>query len=699
MKKYLIAAAACALLAACGTKSQEEMNPFFSAYGTPYGVPPFDKIRNEDYKPAFEKGMEQHNADIEAIVNNPEEPTFENTVLAFETSGDMLSRVSMVFFNLTEANTNDTLDAIAEEITPAITAHYDNIALNEALFARIKQVYDRRDSLGLTGQEARLTEKIYKSFERSGINLPADKKARLREVNSALASLSLTFGNNVLKETNDFVLELTENDLDGLPEAVRQSMAADAEALGKTGYVVTMQKPSWIPFMTYSTRRDLREKVIKGYVSRCDRNNDADNKAIVDSMVNLRVEKAHLLGFENWGAYMLDENMAKTPQAAYDLMYQVWGPALKKAKEELAEIQAYIRREGGDFKAEPWDWWYYADKIRSQKFNLSEEDTKPYFSLDNVTKGIFTVSNKLYGLTFKQRTDMPVFHPDVQVFEVYDDRDSLMGILYSDFYVRASKRPGAWMTNFREETYRDGRRVIPVVSLTCNFPKPVGDTPALLTIDDVKTYFHEFGHCLHSLLTDVKYESLAGTNVQHDFVELFSQIMERWAMHPEVLHLYATHYRTGEVIPDELVKKIQASDTYGQGFATTEFLASGILDMDWHTVTDVQKRDVNAFEKASMDRLKLIPEIYPRYRTPYYSHIFSGGYSAGYYAYLWAEVLDADAFDSFVENGIFDPQTAHDFRYKMLSQGDTKDAMELFLDFKGRQPSVKPLLKSRGFSN
>lgn len=696
-KRILIAAAVCALLASCATKQQEHMNPFFSAYDTPYQVPPFDRITNEDYKPAFLEGIQQHSAEIDSIVANPETPTFENTVLAYENSGDLLSRVSMVFFNITEANTNDTLDAIAEEVTPLITAHYDNIALNEGLFQRIKYVYDHRDSLGLTGEKARLTEKLYKGFERSGINLPEDKKARLREINSALASLSLTFGNNVLKETNDIVIRLGENDLDGLPEAVKASMAADAKALGEEGYVVTMQKPSWIPFVTYSTRRDLREKVIEGYVQRCDRNNDADNKAIVDSMVNLRVEKAQLLGFDNWGAYMLDENMAKTPQAAYQLMYQVWKPALKKAKEELAEIQAYIDREGGDFRAEPWDWWYYADKIRSEKYNLSEEDTKPYFTVNNVTKGIFTVCNKLYGLTFRQRDDMPVFHPDVRVFEVYDDRDTLMGILYCDYYVRASKRPGAWMTDYRSEKYVDGVRRIPVVSLTTNFPKPVGDTPPMLSIDDVKTYFHEFGHCLHSLLTDVQYESLAGTNVQHDFVELFSQIMERWAMHPEVLQLYATHYQTGEVIPDSLVNKIRQADTYGQGFATTEFLAAGILDMDWHTLDKVEKRDVNAFEKASMDRIGLIHEIYPRYRSPYYSHIFSGGYSAGYYAYLWAEVLDADAFDSFARNGIFDPQTAHDFRYKMLAKGDTEDAMVLFRDFKGREPSVEPLLRSRGF--
>ncbi len=699
MRKFLIAAAACALLAGCGPKQKEPMNPFLSAYDTPYGVPPFDKISNDDYKPAFLQGMEQHNADIDSIVTSKETPTFGNTILAYENSGDLLSRVSMVFFNLTEANTNDTLDAIAEEMTPLITAHYDNIALNEALFQRIKYVYDHRDSLGLKGQEARLTEKIYKNFERSGINLPTDKKARLREINSALASLSLSFGNNVLKETNDFIVELSENDLDGLPDAVKASMAADAKAMGKEGYVVTMQKPSWIPFVTYSSRRDLREKVIKGYVSRCDRGNSADNKAVVDSMVNLRLEKAQLLGFENWGSYKLDENMAKTPQAAYALMYQVWKPALKKAREELAEIQAYIRKEGGNFKAQPWDWWYYADKIRHEKFDLSEEVTKPYFTVDNVTKGIFTVSNKLYGLTFKERKDMPVFHPDVQVFEVYDDRDSLMGVLYCDYYVRPSKRPGAWMTDFRSEKYVDGKREIPVVSLTCNFPKPVGDTPPMLSIDDVKTYFHEFGHCLHSLLTDVKYESLAGTNVQHDFVELFSQIMERWAMNPEVLKLYATHYRSGEVIPDEIIEKIQQSDTYGQGFATTEFLAAGILDMDWHTQTQAQKFDVDAFEKASMNKIGLIPEIYPRYRSPYYSHIFSGGYSAGYYAYLWAEVLDADAFDSFAEKGIFDPQTAHDFRYKMLSKGDTEDAMVLFRDFKGREPSVKPLLKSRGLAD
>lgn len=696
MKKYLIATAAMALLAACGTKTDEMTNPFFSSYDTPYGVPPFDKIKNEHYVPAFEKGMQEHNADIDSIIGNTDAPTFENTILAYENSGDLLNRVSLVFFNITEADTNDTLDSIAEHITPLITAHFDEIALNEKLFGRIKSVYDRRDSLGLKGEELRLTEKIYKGFERSGINLPSDKKERLKAINSELASLSLAFGNNVLKETNDFIVELTENDLDGLPEDVKASMADDARSMGREGYVVTMQKPSWIPFVTYSTRRDLREKVIKGYVMRSDRNNDADNKAIIDKIVNLRTEKAHILGFETWAAYMLDENMAKTPEKAYELMYQVWTPALKRAKEELADIQSMIDREGGDFKAEAWDWWYYSEKIRGEKFDLSEEQTKPYFTLDNATKGIFTVCEKLYGLKFKERADMPVFHPDVKVFEVYDDRDTLMGVLYSDFFVRPSKRPGAWMTNYREESYKDGVRQIPVVSLTCNFPKPVGDTPSQLSIDDVKTYFHEFGHCLHSLLTDVKYESLAGTNVQHDFVELFSQIMERWAMHPDVLKLYAVNYKTGEVIPDEMIKKIDESANFGQGFATTEFLAAGLLDMDWHTQKDAKKYDVNAFEKDAMDKIGLIKEIYPRYRSTYFNHIFSGGYSAGYYAYLWAEVLDADAFESFVENGIFDKATADAFRYKMLSKGGTEDAMVLFKDFKGKEPSVTPLLKSRG---
>ena len=696
MKKQLIAIAALSLLAACGSKNQEEMNPFFSDYDTPHSVPCFDKIKNEHYIPAFKKGMEMHNADIDDIIKNTDSPTFENTILAYENSGEMLSRVSSIFFNITEANTNDTLDAIAEEVTPLLSAHKDNIALNEELFKRIKTVYENREKDSLKGEELRLTEKIYKDFEREGINLPADKKEKLKEINSKLASLSLSFGNNVLKETNDFVLELSENDLDGLPESVKESMAADGKAMGKDGtYVVTMQKPSWIPFVTYSTRRDLREKVIKGYVMRGDSGNANDNKDNAAKMVNLRVEKANLLGFDTWAAYKLDINMAKTPERAYDLMYQVWTPALKKAKEELSDMQKIVDEENGGFTIQAWDWWYYAEKVRGAKFDLSEEITKPYFTLENTTKGIFTVCEKLYGLSFVEKKDMPIFHPDVKVYEVYEG-DSLMGILYCDYYVRQSKRPGAWMTDYRGEKYVDGKRQIPVVSLTCNFPKPVGKTPSQLSIDDVKTYFHEFGHCLHSLLTDVKYETLAGTNVQHDFVELFSQIMERWAMHPDVLKLYAVNYKTGEVIPDDIIKKISDSDTFGQGFATTEFLAAGILDMDWHTRTAVEQYDVDAFEKQAMDKIGLISQIYPRYRTTYYNHIFSGGYSAGYYAYLWAEVLDADAFESFVKNGIFDQNTAKAFRYKMLSKGNTKDAMELFMDFKGAEPSVTPLLKSRG---
>ncbi|MDD4820290.1 MAG: M3 family metallopeptidase [Flavobacteriales bacterium] len=695
MKKQLIAIAALGLFSACGTKNAEEMNPFFSDYHTPYGVPCFDKIKNEDYLPAFKKGMEQHDADIDAIVNNTDAPTFDNTILAYENSGELLSRVSSVFFNILEANSNDTLAQIANEVTPLLSAHSDNIALNENLFSRIKTVYENREKDSLKGEDLRLTEVIYKDFARSGINLPADKKERLKEINSSLASLALKFNENVLKETNDFTLVLTEEDTDGLPQGVKDAMAAEAKALGKQGYVVTMQKPSWIPFVTYSTRRDLREKVIKGYVMRGDRGNENDNKEIIGKIVNLRVEKANLLGFDTWGAYMLDENMAKNPQNAYALMNQVWIPALKKAKEELSDMQKMVNAEKGGFDIQPWDWWYYAEKVRGQKFDLSEEMTKPYFTLENATKGIFTVCEKLYGLSFVEKQDMPIFHPDVKVYEVYDG-DTLMGILYCDYFVRQSKRPGAWMTDYRSEKYVDGKRQVPVVSLTCNFPKPVGDTPSQLSIDDVKTYFHEFGHCLHSLLTDVKYETLAGTNVQHDFVELFSQIMERWAMHPEVLKLYAVNHKTGEVIPDDIIKKIEASDTFGQGFATTEFLAAGLLDMDWHTRTAVQEYDVNAFEKEAMNKIGLIKEIYPRYRSTYFTHIFPGGYSAGYYAYLWAEVLDADAFESFVQNGIFDPATAKAFRTKMLSKGNTKDAMELFMDFKGAEPSVTPLLKSRG---
>lgn len=676
-------------------------NPFLTEWNTPFGVPPFNKITVDDYIPAYNEGMRIHDEEIRAIINNPEAPDFVNTIAAMDASGELLTRVDNVFENLNETNTTPEMQEVAKKMAPELSTHYDNIWLNEALFARVKQVFEKRNQLTLTTEDSMLLEKTYKHFVRGGANLDAESKKRFREINQKLSLLSIQFGENLLEETNDFKLIIDkEEDLSGLPESVKNAAAETAKNLGMEGkWVFTEQKPSLIPFITYSDHRDLREKLFKGYIERGNNNNAHDNKAIVNEMVNLRLERAKLLGYENHASFVLDDNMAKTPDKAYELINNIMTASLKVAKKEAADLQQMIDAENGDFELQPWDWWYYTEKLKKQKYDFDDEALRPFFKLDNVRDGVFYVANKLYGIQFKQRTDLPKYFDDVQTFEVLDTDNSTLGILYMDFYPRDSKRAGAWMTSFRKQSKKEGENIIPVIQVVFNFSKPTGGKPALLSFEEASTLFHEMGHAMHGLLSNCTYVTLSGTSVPRDFVELPSQIMENWASEPAVLKVYAHHYETGQPISDDLINKMKAADHFNQGFEVTEFISAAILDMDWHTITENKKYDVMQFENQSLAKMGLIPEIVVRYRSPYFAHIFSGGYSAGYYSYAWAEVLDADAFKTFSEKGIFDPETAASFRENLLSKGGTDDPMKMYVRFKGHEPSTDAMLERRGLKN
>jgi len=606
--------------------------------------------------------------------------------------------VSSVFFALTESETNDELNDIAEKITPVLSEHSDNIYLNAKLFARVKTLYEKMASLNLSREQQRLLEKDYKNFVRSGASLNAKEQSRLREINKELSLLTLNFSDNVLKETNAFRLVIDNKaDLAGLPQSSIDAAAENAKLANLDGkWLFTLHIPCLVPFLQYADNRDLREKMFKAYIHKGDNDNSNDNKDNINKIVNDRIERANLLGYPTHAAYVLDENMAKNTETVMPFLDSIWKRGLAQAKKEVIDMQKIIQAEGGTQKLEAWDWWYYSEKVRKARFNLDESETKPYFKLENVRQGAFTVANKLYGIQFKQVYNVPVYNPDVEVFDVLDADGSHLGLFYSDYFPRAGKRSGAWMGNFGESYVQNGKEVRPFVYNVGNFTKPTADAPSLLNEDEVKTLFHEFGHGLHGLLTKCKYISTSGSNVARDFVELPSQIMENWAMHPEVLRLYAKHYQTGEIIPDSLIEKIQKAGTFNQGFMTTELVAAALLDMDWHTQTQKQSFDVRAFEKASMDSIGLIDEIVPRYRSTFFNHIFSGGYSAGYYAYLWAEVLDADAFEAFVEKGIFDKETATSFRQNILERGFSEDPMVLYRKFRGANPNPEALLKRRG---
>jgi len=705
------------MLAACqsqksGEKSSQEAkpasssstadNPLFSAWTSPFETPPFDRIKNEHFKPAITEGIKRHNEEIKAIAENTDPATFANTLEALDRSGLFLDRARRVMENLLSANTNDELQAIATDLAPTLSQHDDEIYLNPQLFARIKAVYDQRDSgsLSLNPEQRQLLERFYKDFVRAGANLNDAQKARLKEINQELAVLELKFADNVLKDTNAYQLVIdNQADLEGLPANV---IAAAAEAASERGlaagkWVFTLHKPSLIPFLQYSPRRDLREKIFKAYINRGNNGNAYDNKANIARTIALRLEKANLLGYKTWADYVLDDCMAKTPGNVYKFLDEIWTPALKRAHEEASALQQLIAAEGHNFKLEAWDWWYYAEKLRKQQYALDEEMLRPYFKLENVINGAFLLANKLFGLQFVERHDIPIYHPDVKVFEVKEVDGRHVGLLYTDYFPRASKGAGAWMNAIRDEYKIDGQKVTPLIINCGNFTKPTPDQPSLLTLEEVTSLFHEFGHALHGLLADCTYLRLTGTNVARDFVELCSQIMENWVTEPEFLKLFARHYQTGQPMPDELIAKIRNARHFNQGFATVEYMSASYLDLDWHVVTQpVKAEEVMNFEDKALARIGLIPEIVVRYRSPYFSHIFAGEYSAGYYSYMWAEVLDADAFEAFKEKGLFDTATARDFRYYILSRGGSADPMELYVKFRGREPKVEPMLRRRG---
>jgi peptidyl-dipeptidase Dcp len=691
--------AAALILSSCNQKKEvkkDMTNPFFKEYTTPFQVPPFNEIKLEHYMPATEEGISEQVAEIKAITDNKEEATFDNTILALDLSGDLLNNVNNVFFNLNSANTNDGMQALAREITPKLSAHRDNIMLNKDLFKRVKAVYEKRKELKLDAEQLRVVEKYYQDFERSGANLPDDKQAELRKLNDELSMAELKFGENALAETNkNFKLVIdNEADLKGLPSDVVAAAAELAKKDSLAGkWVFTLQKPSMLPFLQFAENRALREKLYKGYLMRGNNGNANDNKEVLTQLVKLREQKAKLLGFNNWAAYVVDVNMAKTPEKVNEFLMKLWTPALARAKKERDDMQAMVDKEGGKFKIESWDWWFYAEKVRKAKYDLDESQLKPYFKLENVIEGMMYTANKLYGIKFVKRTDLPIYDPEVMTYEVQEADGKHIGIFYMDFHPRAGKSNGAWCTSFRNQSYKDGKMITPVVSIVCNFTRPAGDVPALLSFDEVTTLFHESGHALHGLFTDGPYRRTAG-NVPNDFVELPSQIMENWASEPEVLRVYAKHYKTGEVIPEALITKLEKSAQFNQGFETTELLAASLLDMDWHTLPF--DGNVEAFEKAAMDKIGLIPEIAPRYRSTYFSHIFSGGYSAGYYVYTWAAVLDADAFDAFKQSGnIFNPEIAAKFR-TLLTKSGSDEGMVIYKNFRGQEPSIEPLLKRRG---
>ncbi|MDM3870991.1 M3 family metallopeptidase [Porticoccus sp. W117] len=674
-------------------------NPFFSDWGTPFESPDFSRIKHEHYLPAFEKAMADHTAEVQAIIDNPDAPTFDNTIVALERSGQLLTKVGRVFYALSSAHTNPDIQALSKELAPITSSHSDNINLNADLFARVKAVYEQKDALELTTEQRRLLDKRYKGFLRSGANLVGEQKEQMRTINKELSVLTLQFRENLLAESNAFQLVIdNSDDLAGLPDSVVQAAAQTATARGMEGkWVFTLDKPSMIPFLSYAENRELREKLYTGYITRGDQGNANDSNEIVARIANLRLQKANLLGYANHADFVLEENMAKNAGGVYDLLNQLWKPALATAERERAEMQAVIDAEDGHFKLASWDWWYYAEKLRKQKYNLDAAEIKPYLQLENVVDGAFYVAKQLWGVEVKPIDGISKYQEDVRTYEVKDKDGNHLGIFYSDFFPRASKRGGAWMTSFRIQSNLDNNFVTPLIMNVGNYTPPIGDDPALLSFNDVTTIFHEFGHALHGLLSKAHYPSLAGTSTPRDYVEFPAQLYEHWAAHPEVMKQYARHYKTGEAIPDELIAKMKKASTFNQGFKTTEYLAASLLDMAWHSI-DSEVTDTRAFETEVLENYGLIPEIVSRYRSTYFAHIFAGGYSAGYYSYIWSEVLDSDGFEAFKETAVFDKETAQRLLEHVYSTGGTEDPGELYRRFRGRDPEIGPLLKSRGFS-
>ena len=697
MKKTIICLTATLALMAC-----TQQNPLLNQPETPYGVPAFDQVQLKHYMPAFKEAIRLYQAEIDAIVNNPEQPTFDNTLAALDRSGAVLERVEGVFYNVLEADGNEQMDAIANEVAPILSDFQNGIILNEGLFARIKAVYEQRNALNLNPEQMRYLTETYKSFVNNGANLPADKKERLKQINQQLALLSLRFGQNVVAETNAPEVQRFITDealLEGLPESAKAAAKEEAAAAGRPdAWLFTPKRTSFTPVLQYCKNRDLRKQLLMDYTTRGNHDNANDNKSVINQTMRLRLEKAQLFGYDNAADYILADCMAKDHQTVDAFLQSVWEPSLAAAKREAAALQELLEQDLPGEKLQPWDWWYYAEKLRKAKYDLDEEAIKPYFELSNVRRGAFQLAHNLYGLNFEQLENMPVYNPEVEVFKVTEADGSLVGILYTDYFPRAGKRPGAWMNNILPQ-YKDAQGVDhrPVIINVGNFNKPTQGNPSLLSLDDVETLFHEFGHALHGLMSKATYKTLSGTNTPRDFVELPSQFMENYCYEPEILKTYAFHYQTGELMPQELIDKINAAKKFNQGFVETELLSASILDMDYHELTNCDTIDVNAFEAASMAKMHMIPEIIVRYRSTFYNHIFTTGYEAGYYSYTWAAVLDADAFAAFKETGdILNPEVAKRFRH-LLEQGGTRDAQELYLEFRGKEADPKYLLQRKGF--
>tara|TARA_Y100000748_G_scaffold278914_1_gene256933 strand:+ start:197 stop:2290 length:2094 start_codon:yes stop_codon:yes gene_type:complete len=673
-----------------------EMNPFLKEYDTPYQIPPFEKIEFSHYEPAFEAGMKQHLSDIDSIAANKEQPTFENTIAELERSGKTLDKVSSVFFNLLGSNTSDEMDALAVKISPILSSHNDSILLNTDLFNRIKTLHEQKESLSLTTEQARLLDETYKRFVRSGANLSDSEMKRLVDINSSLSTLSVKFDQNVLKETNGFSLVIeNEDELEGLPEEEIRQAALLADSEGHNGkWVFKPTRVSMYPFLTYSTQRELREELYNSYIQRGDNDNEYDNKSIIAEMLALRKEKAKLMGFDSHADYVLDNTMAKTTSRVDDLLEKIWNPGIAKAKSEADDMQNLIKEEGGNFELAAWDWWFYSEKIRQQKYNFTEEEVKPYFSEDKVLQGAFEVASKLFEITFIERDDLPKYRENIRSFEVLDKQKEVIGIFYTDFTLRPNKGGGAWMSTFRSQSKFDGRE-IPIVVNVCNFPPENEDGVSLLSFEQVETLFHEFGHGLHGLLSDANYPSLSGTSVTRDYVEFPSQMMENWAREPEVIKTFALHYQTEEPIPDALLEKISEAGTFNEGFETSEYVAAAYLDMAYHN-SEKDIKDIDKFEDDTLAELGLIPQIESRYRSTYFGHIFAGGYSSGYYSYLWTEVLEADAFEPFREKGLFHKETASKLKEYVYASGNTEDLMTQYINYRGSEPTIEPLLKKRG---
>jgi peptidyl-dipeptidase Dcp len=671
-------------------------NPLLREWTGPFKLPPFDEIKPAHFVPAMREGIARYREEVDAIANNPAPATFANTIEALENTGDLLSKVQGVFGALTGAETNPELQAANREIAPLLSAARDEVRLNGRLFQRVKAVYDARSTGKLTPLQLKLVEEVYKGYVRSGANLDAARKQQLKKINAELSSLTLKFGDNQLHDTNDFKLVIdTVESLKGLPPSVVATGAEAARAAKMPGkWVYTLQAPSIWPFLQYADSRALRQQILNAYLTRGDHDDQWDNKKVASRIAALRVERAQLMGYKSYADFGLEENMSKTPAAVYSLLNQLWTPARNVAIKEAADLQAAIDKDGGTFKLDAADWRYYSEKVRKARFDVDDQQLRPYFKLDNVVQGAFGVAHKLYGLTFTPIPNAPVYNPEVKVYEVKDASGAHLAVFYTDYFPRPGKRTGAWTGGMRGGYVRAGKVVRPIVTNVCNFTRPVGDEPALLTLEEVSTLFHEFGHALASFLGKVPYPTLQ--RFPRDFVEVPSQIMENWCLEPEVLKAYATHYKTGEVIPAALVEKIEKSAQFNQGFVTVEYLAASFLDMDWHTLTTTTEQDAAAFEKSSMEKIKLLPEIPPRYRSTYYTHVFSGGYAAGYYSYIWSEVYDKDAFQAFKEKGnLFDQATAKAFR-TVLEQGGTVEAMAAYRAFRGKDASVEPLLKARG---